>query len=101
MIVVVVSIFLGYLVYSDNQKLSDAQNMIKLDIHDSLFDFYGYEGIYEIKDGIKFWKNTKLSLNSENTELYKKIRISNEDPKSAVVFPIFTAMAYDEFGFYD
>ena len=70
----------------------------KLDIS-SLFNIYGFEENFEIKNGKKTWSDVKFELNPENHELYEKLNYES-DENAVVIFPIFTAAAYDEPGFY-
>ena len=70
----------------------------KLDI-DSLFDIYGYKENFEIKDGKKIWYDPKFELNPENNEIYSKLNYSSKE-NTVVIYPVFTASAYDEPGFY-
>ncbi len=82
----------------NKNQLSDEVKKTKLDIT-SLFNIYGFEDQFEIIDGKKTWNNVKFNLNSQNNELYAKLRYVS-DENTIVVFPIFTAMAYNEPGFY-
>lgn len=82
----------------NNYQFSDKIKNTKLDIP-SLFNIYGFEDNFEIKDGEKTWNNVKFELNPENSELYEKIRYET-DENTIVIFPIFTAAAYNEPGFY-
>jgi len=75
-----------------------SNNLLKLQIN-SLFNVYGYENDYEVIDGKKIWQNVEYKLKKENQLLYNEI--SNNDEKNiVVVYPIFTAAAYSEPGFY-
>jgi len=78
---------------------SDDKKLVKIDAP-SLFALYGYEDDYEIVDGEKIWRNAKYELNPEFAELYKEIGISYGPKRSVVIYPIFTAAAYSEPGFY-
>lgn len=82
----------------NNYQFSDETKNTKLDIT-SLFNIYGFENNFEIKDGEKTWSNVKFELNPKNNELYEKIRYEI-DENTIVIFPIFTAAAYNEPGFY-
>jgi len=78
--------------------IEPSNNLLKLQIN-SLFDVYGYENDYEMINGKKIWQNVEYRLNKENQLLYNEI--SNNDEKNIViVYPIFTAAAYYEPGFY-
>ncbi|MEX2192939.1 MAG: hypothetical protein WD717_06125 [Nitrosarchaeum sp.] len=82
----------------NNYQFSDEIKNTKLDIT-SLFNIYGFEDNFEIKNGEKTWNNVKFELNPKNNELYEKIRYES-DENTIVIFPIFTAAAYNEPGFY-
>lgn len=84
--------------FKNNYQFSDEIKNTKLDIP-SLFNIYGSEDNFEIKDGEKTWSNVKFELNPENNDLYEKIRYET-DENTVVIFPIFTAAAYNEPGFY-
>lgn len=91
-------------VFEDEVKLSVEQTKsdktkIQLNIK-SLFNIYVFEGDYEIIDGKKIWQTAEFVLKPENMELYEEIGVHDDDQKSVVIFPIFTAAAYDEPGFY-
>lgn len=96
-------IFVGFQFLIESQTPLDppTKNQIektKLDIK-SLFDIYGYGNNFEIKDGKKVWNDPKFELNPQNNDIYLEL---NYDPgeNTVVVYPIFTASAYDEPGFY-
>ena len=82
----------------NNYQFSDETKNTKLDIT-SLFNVYSFDDNFEIKDGEKTWSNVKFELNPKNNELYEKIRYET-DENAIVIFPIFTAAAYNEPGFY-
>lgn len=73
-------------------------NILKLKIN-SLFDVYGYENDYEIINDQKIWRDVEYRLSHENELLYNELSNSNEQ-NTVVVYPIFTAAAYSEPGFY-
>lgn len=82
----------------NNTPLSDEPEKTKLDIK-SLFNIYGFEENLEIKNGKKVWNDVHFELNPENTELYKKLNYQLSE-NTIVIYPIFTAAAYGEPGFY-
>ena len=59
---------------------------------------YGVRGDYVDKDGERTYDKFLFELKEEHQELYEQLK--NTDQKTIVVFPIFTATAYDEPGFY-
>jgi len=63
----------------------------------SLFKVFAFEDDFDMIEGKKIWRNVYFELDESNMELYEKIK---NQKKSAVVFPIFTAAAYSEPGFY-
>ncbi len=91
-------------VLQDNVRLSVEQtksDMTKLQLNiTSIFNIYGFEDDYEIRNGEKIWQNVEFVLKPENMKLYEEIGVHNDDQKSVVIFPIFTAAAYSEPGFY-
>ena len=78
---------------------SNDRKLVKIDTP-SLFTLYGYEDDYEMVDGVKIWRNAKYELNPEFTELYNEIGITYEPKSVVVIYPVFTAAAYSEPGFY-
>ena len=91
-------------VFQDNVRLSGEQTqsgMIKFPLNiKSLFNIYVFEDDYEIIDGEKIWQTAEFVLKPENMKLYDEIGVHKDNKKSVVIFPIFTAAAYDEPGFY-
>ncbi|MGY5149740.1 MAG: hypothetical protein ACW9W3_06730 [Candidatus Nitrosopumilus sp. bin_68KS] len=65
----------------------------------SIFDIYGYEDNFEIKDGKKIWYDPKFELNPGNNDLYLELNHDSQE-NTVVVYPIFTTSAYNEPGFY-
>jgi len=63
----------------------------------SLFKVMAYEDDFEIIDGEKIWRNAFYELDEFNMKIYDNLK---NNKKTAVVFPIFTAAAYSEPGFY-
>jgi len=63
----------------------------------SLFKVFAYEDDFDMIEGKKIWRNVYFELDESKNELYDSIK---NQKKSAVVFPIFTAAAYSEPGFY-
>lgn len=101
-IIIIFSIIISQFFLQDtsenNYQFSDKSKNVKLDVP-SLFNIYGFEDNFEIKDGEKTWSNVKFELNPENNDLYEKIKYET-DENTIVIFPIFTAAAYNEPGFY-
>jgi len=63
----------------------------------SLFKVMAYENDFEIINGEKIWRDVYYELDESNMMIYDDLK---NNKKSAVVFPIFTAAAYSEPGFY-
>jgi hypothetical protein len=63
----------------------------------SLFKVMAYENDFEMIDGEKIWRNVYYELDESKLDTYQDLK---NVKKSAVVFPIFTAAAYSEPGFY-
>ncbi len=82
----------------DNSPVLDEITKRKLDIK-SIFNIYGFESNLEIIDGKKIWTNVEFQLNPENVAIYDDLMYDSKE-KTIVIFPIFTASAYDEPGFY-
>jgi len=104
LISIIIGVFIiGFQFFSQNQiesdiNFSEKSEKTRLDIK-SLFDFYGFDENFIIFNGNQLWNNVKIELNPENHELYEKLNYQfNEN--TIVVFPIFTAAAYNEPGFY-
>ena len=63
----------------------------------SLFKVMAYENDFEMIDGKKIWRDVFYELDESNMTIYDDLK---NNKKSVVVFPIFTAAAYSEPGFY-
>jgi hypothetical protein len=80
------------------QKLQseNLQTLIQTNVK-SLFKVMAYENDFEIIEGKKIWRNVFYELDESNNMIYDNLK---NYKKSAVIFPIFTAAAYSEPGFY-
>jgi hypothetical protein len=99
----ILAVLIGFQFLSQNEANNDTNfsnnsEKIKLNLK-SLFNIYGFEEKYEFKNGEKIWNNVFFELNSENNELYEKLKHSSNE-NTVVIFPLFTAAAYSEPGFY-
>ena len=91
----------------DDVKISplvtgDKHNYIQ--IYSALFETYVHPENYMIDnlDGQKKWVSPILGLNPYKMDRYNEIALWHDDSQSAVViFPLFTAAAYADDGFYD
>ena len=106
-IVILIIIIAVYFTISSNENMevsknepilqsSDSQKLIQTNVK-SLFKVMAYENDFEIINGEKIWRDVFYELDESNTRIYDDLR---NDKKTAVVFPIFTAAAYSEPGFY-
>lgn len=80
----------------------DKHNYIQ--IHSALFETYVHPENYMIDDadGLKKWVSPILGLHPYKMDRYNEIALWHDDSQRAVVvFPIFTATAYANGGFYD
>ena len=91
----------------DDVKISglvvgDKHNYVQ--IYSALFDTFVHPENYMIDDtdGEKKWVSPILGLNPYNMDRYNEIAMWHDDSQRAVVvFPLFTATAYANGGFYD
>ena len=77
-------------------KSEEPRKLIQTNIP-SLFKVMAYENDFEIIDGKKIWRDVFYEIDPSNMMIYDELK---NNKKSAVVFPIFTAAAYSEPGFY-
>ncbi len=77
-------------------KSEEPRKLIQTNVP-SLFKVMAYENDFEIIDGEKIWRDVFYELEPANMMIYDELK---NNKKSAVVFPIFTAAAYSEPGFY-
>lgn len=101
--IVLVLSFIGFQFFTESPSIPNPSSQeeihkTKLDIK-SLFNVYGFGDNFEIKDGQKIWHDPKFELNPENDDIYKELRYAPEE-NTIVIYPIFTASAYKEPGFY-
>ena len=106
-IVILIIIIAAYFTISSNENMevsknepilqsSDSQKLIQTNVK-SLFKVMAYENDFEIIEGEKIWRDVYYELDESNIAIYNDLK---NNKKSAVVFPIFTAAAYSEPGFY-
>ena len=84
---------------SENEQTLQSENLetlIQTNVK-SLFKVMAYENDFEIIEGKKIWRDAYYELDESNMSIYGDLK---NNKKSAVVFPIFTAAAYSEPGFY-
>jgi len=73
-------------------------DLIELQI-DSIFKISGVRDEYIIKDNLQQYGRLFFELDENNQSLYDELK--NIDEKTIVIYPIFTAVAYNEPGFYN
>lgn len=99
--IIIISISALYYFFQEPSQTtlqSPNESKVKFEM-DSLFDIYGFEDYIQNKNGKKIMYNPEFRLNSNNTEIYEGIFHKNND-NAVVIYPIFTASAYSEPGFY-
>lgn len=100
--IAIIAFFAGVQFFLDENDMSiqtqDKIQKTKLDIK-SLFNIYGYENNFRIQDGKKIWNDAKFELNPDNNDIYLELNYSSIE-NAVVIYPIFTASAYSEPGFY-
>jgi len=84
---------------NSNELDTTEKILIKLDVP-SLFEVYAFENAYELFNGTKNWENVMYKLDPSQDSLYRDIGLLYEKQKAVVIYPIFTAVAYFEPGFY-
>jgi hypothetical protein len=97
-VVIIMGVSIVGIQFLMQEQFSDKSNKTKLNIK-SLFEIYGFEENFEIKNGEKIWYGVKFELNPENNEIYKQLNY-NPNENTIVIYPLFTAAAYTEPGFY-
>jgi len=73
-------------------------DLVQLDIN-SIFKIYGIKDDYVIEDNVRRYLKLSFELDDENPSKYTNLM--NTDANTIVIFPIFTASAYNSPGFYD
>lgn len=76
------------------------EGMIELHKTTSLFKTFVKENDFTIIDGQERWNSIYFELNPQFSDLYNEIGIHQDKQRSLVIYPIFTASAYTEPGFY-
>ena len=69
-------------------------------VQSSFFEIYGKYGDCIIQDGNQVWQSLALGLNPNKMAMYNEVAVWNDPQKTVVVYPYFTASAYNEPGFY-
>ena len=70
-------------------------------ISSSFFEIYAKSGDCLVSDeGNLIWRSLSLGLNPNKMGMYNEVAVWNDPQKTVVVYPYFTASAYNEPGFY-
>jgi len=77
-------------------QVIDSGKVIQTNVN-SLFKVFAYENDFEMIGEEKIWRNVYYELDESKSSIYDELKNSKN---SVVVFPIFTAAAYSEPGFY-
>lgn len=93
-----ISLFAVSYIQETGKKSEGGIEFVTLNIK-SLFIAKAPDSSYTIRNGEKIWNNVIFELNKENEKIYDELR--PESQKVIVIYPIFTAAAYEQGGFYD
>ena len=77
-------------------EVMQSKEIIQTNVN-SLFKVFSYEDDFEMINGEKIWRNVYYELDESKYAIYDELK---NNKNSVVVFPIFTAAAYSEPGFY-
>ncbi len=77
-------------------EVMPSEKIIQTNVN-SLFKVFSYEEDFEMINGEKIWRNVYYELDESKSAIYDELK---NRKNSVVVFPIFTAAAYSEPGFY-
>ena len=66
----------------------------------AFFEAYGVYGYCIMEGGNQVWGSLTLGLNPNKMDMYNEVAVWNDPQKTAVVYPYFTFVAYNEPGFY-
>ena len=103
-LIVIVGAYIG-ITPSENTEISkieekiefmNSPELIQTNVK-SLFKVMAYDNDFQMIDGEKIWRNVYYELDESKLDIYQDLK---NNKNSAVVFPIFTAAAYSEPGFY-
>jgi len=84
-------------------KFSPAWQFNKDDLvfaQSAFFEIYGVYGHCVVEDDEQIWRSLLLGLNPNKFDMYNEVAVWNDPQKTAVVYPHFTYLAYNEPGFY-
>jgi len=66
----------------------------------AFFEIYGVYGNCIMFDDEQVWESLLLGLNPNKMDMYNEVAVWNDPQNTAVVYPYFTFVAYNEPGFY-
>jgi len=69
-------------------------------VQSAFFEAYGVYGECIMEGGDQIWQGLALGLNPNKLDMYNEVAVWNDPQKTVVVYPYFTAAAYNEPGFY-
>ena len=69
-------------------------------IKSSFFEIYGKYGDCTMDGDEQVWSSAAMGLNPNKMDVYNEVAVWNDPQKTVVVYPYFTAVAYNEPGFY-
>ena len=69
-------------------------------VQSAFFEIYGVYGHCIMYDGEQIWESLLLGLNPNKFDMYNEVAVWNDPQRTAVVYPYFTFVAYNEPGFY-
>jgi len=69
-------------------------------VQSAFFEAYGVYGDCIMEGGDQIWQGLALGLNPNKLDMYNEVAVWNDPQKTVVVYPYFTAAAYNEPGFY-
>jgi hypothetical protein len=84
-------------------KFSDSWQVNKnllVFVQPSFFEIYGVYGNCIMDGSEQVWESLLLGLNPNKLDMYNEVAVWNDPQKTAVVYPYFTSIAYNEPGFY-
>ena len=98
LVIVATLVVLAFILSQPQNDSASSSEREELDIK-SLFDVYGINNEYYMKDGKRHWTNMKFELKPQNSEIYDNLKYDSNE-KTVVIYPILTESAYGEPGFY-
>jgi len=94
------SVFLTSYFFGEISNSSTQGDDVEIEVPSLFRIFINQEDVSKIFNNESGHRNVQYLPKSENADLYKEIGITNGNQHTIVIFPIFTAAAYEEPGFY-